>query len=331
MIEPWRVRREFTEMFSGEPRLFVAPGRVNLIGEHTDYNDGFVLPIAIDRRTIVAAKTRTDRVVRVHSRNAGETREFDLDQPAMRMRRHWLDYVEGVARCLEETGIRLSGADLLAQTDVPEGAGLSSSAAFEIATGLALQTLAGVPVDRIKLALTAQRAEHTYVGTRCGIMDQFISALGIEGHALLIDCRSLQATTVPVPTVDIDIVICNSGVKHELASSAYNTRRGECERGVEALRELLPGIRALRDVSAGELELMDSRLPYPIRQRCRHVVTENSRTLQAADALRRGEFGWDFSWRARIAPFVTITKSVYRSWTLSSKLPIRFQASTARA
>jgi galactokinase len=289
VIEAWRVRREFEELFTGEPRLFAAPGRVNLIGEHTDYNDGFVLPAAIDRQTVVAARARNDRVVRVHSTSAGETVQFNLDEPGAGMRQHWLDYVEGVARCLEDTGIRLVGADLLVRTDVPDGAGLSSSAAFEISTGLALQTLSGVPLDRVKLALAAQRAEHTYVGVMCGIMDQFISALGVEGHALLIDCRSLHATPVPMEMSDVDLVICNTGVKHALADSEYNKRRAECEQGVELLRAFLPGIQSLRDVTPGELDVVESRLPYPIRQRCRHVVHENARTLQAADALRRGE------------------------------------------
>ena len=269
--------------------MFRAPGRVNLIGEHTDYNDGFVLPIAIDRETLVAARARADRHVRVYSVNEGAGAEFDLDVPGPTRRGLWLDYVEGVARALERRGVRLCGADMSLLSDVPVGAGLSSSAALEVSTGLALSAVAGHDVDRVTLALAGQEAEHTYVGAQVGIMDQFISALDRKGHALLIDCRTLEATPVPLDTSEVAVCICDSRVKHELAASEYNTRRAECERGVALLREVLPGVKALRDVSVTEFEQHAGRLPEPVRRRCRHIVTENERTLNAAGTLRRGD------------------------------------------
>jgi galactokinase len=288
LIESEPLRQIFRERYGAEPRLFRAPGRVNLIGEHTDYNDGFVLPMAIDRETVVAAAPRTDRRVRLFSLNAEESFEFDLDRPGAKQRGLWLDYVEGVAQALEARGVTLRGADLGVASDVPVGAGLSSSAALEVSAGLALASVSEREVDRVRLALAGQAAEHEYVGIKCGIMDQFIAALGRAGHALLIDCRSLEAKLIPFETTDVAVVICDTRVKHELSSSEYNTRRAECERGVEILRESLPGVRALRDVSVSDLERYGERLPEVIGKRCRHVVTENERTLAAAEALRAG-------------------------------------------
>jgi galactokinase len=292
MIDAAALRRAFRDVYGAAdkaPRLFRAPGRVNLIGEHTDYNDGFVLPMAIDRETCVAAAPRADRRVRVFSMNLDEHAEFDLDQPGERERGIWLDYIEGVARALERRGVRLSGADLVINSDVPVGAGLSSSAALEVSAGLALASIAGVEVDRVELALAGQEAEHTYVGAKVGIMDQFIAALGRAGHALLIDCRTLETEAIPVDTTETLVVICDTRVKHELSASEYNTRRAECEQGVELLgRAGLEGIRALRDVSEADFERYGHALPDVVGRRCRHVVTENARTLAAADALKGG-------------------------------------------
>ncbi|MBC8145967.1 MAG: galactokinase [bacterium] len=289
MVDPKSVLERFSAMFGREARVFAAPGRVNLIGEHTDYNDGFVLPIAIDRQTITAAAKRDDRRMRVHSANANETLEFNLDEPGNGNRGIWLDYVEGVARVLESRGTRLVGADLFIDSDVPLGAGLSSSAALEVSTGYAMLSIADVEIDRIQLALAAQKAEHSYVGTLCGIMDQFISALGQRNNALLIDCRYLDASPVPIDTSEIAVVICDSNVRHELATSEYNTRRRECERSVELLRVALPGIQALRDVTLVDFDEHGHLLPDPLIRRARHVVTENVRTITTTIALRAGE------------------------------------------
>ena len=289
MINAAALRRAFQQKYGTEPRLFRAPGRVNLIGEHTDYNDGFVLPMAIDRETVVAAAARDDRRVRVHSLNLNETAEFDLQQPPSAERGSWVSYIEGVARVLEARGALLSGADLVLESDVPVGSGLSSSAALEISVGMTLLTLSGIEIDRIALALAGQKAEHEYVGAMVGIMDQFVAALGQRGHALLIDCRTLQTQPIPVDMSQTVVVVCDTRVKHELSSSEYNTRRAECERGVEILSGSLPGIRALRDVSVEDFQEHEEELPEPIRRRCRHVVTENARTLAAAQVLRSGD------------------------------------------
>lgn len=288
MIERQTLWSEFRERFGRAPRLFRAPGRVNLIGEHTDYNGGFVLPMAIDLETVVAAAPRDDRKVRVYSLNMNEAAEFDLENPGTPRCGVWLDYVEGVAQALLSRGARLVGADLMISSDVVPGSGLSSSAALEVATGLALTSVAGEDVDPVQLALAGQQAEHTYVGAMCGIMDQLVAVLGRGGHALLIDCRTLEATPVPLDTKDVGVVVCDSMMRHELASSEYNVRRAECERGVELLQEALPNISELRDVTPREFEQHGAPLPEPIRRRCRHVVTENERTLKAAASLRVG-------------------------------------------
>jgi galactokinase len=278
----------FRELYGSEPRLFRAPGRVNLIGEHTDYNEGFVLPMAIHRGTTVAAGKRADRIVRVHSVNMRESAQFDLDRPGPTQRGIWLDYVEGVAQALVSLGLSISGADLVITSDVSIGGGLSSSAALEISVATALVALSDVMVDKVQLALAGQKAEHTYVGAKTGIMDQFIATLAKADHALLIDCRTLEGTLVPLNLSGTTVVVCDTRVRHALASSEYNQRRAECERGVELLRSVVPGIRALRDVDIDAFKGKEHLLPGPIRRRCRHVITENARTLRATQALESG-------------------------------------------
>jgi galactokinase len=289
VIDLDRLCDVFRERYGTEPRLFRAPGRVNLIGEHTDYNDGYVLPMAIDRQTVVAAHARGDRLVRAFSLDLDSAVAFDLDRPGPKQRGSWLDYIEGVARALEASGLRLCGADLALGSDVPAGAGLSSSAALEVSVGLALTSIATHQIELARLALAGQQAEHDYVGIKCGIMDQFTAALGRAGQALLIDCRSFETSYIPLDPSRARIVICDSHVKHRLASSEYNTRRAECERGVGILRLALPHIRALRDVAISEFHAREHQLPEPVRGRCRHVISENARTLAAAEALRAGE------------------------------------------
>ena len=293
-VDSLQLKSEFAEIYGREPRLFRAPGRVNLIGEHTDYNGGFVLPMAIERGTTVAAAVRDDRKIRILSVNVNEAGEINLDAPEKTRRGTWLDYIEGMARILERRNIILRGADLLINSDVPSGAGLSSSAALEISVGLALSEISASPIEKVQLALAGQAAEHEFVGAKVGIMDQYISALGRKNHALLIDCRSLEAEQIPFAAQDSVIVICDSKVKHKLAASEYNTRRAECEKAVEILREFLPGITQLRDVGIRDFERYAAHLPEIIRKRCRHVVTENERTLNAAEALKKSdlnEFG----------------------------------------
>ncbi|MDQ6652498.1 MAG: galactokinase [Acidobacteriota bacterium] len=282
------LQEAFSGLYGKSARLFSAPGRVNLIGEHTDYNEGFVLPMAIDRRTFVAGAATDDNRVRVRSLDLDEERTFFLDDKKRRDSRSWVDYVEGVCRVLEESGNAIDGADLAISSEVPIGAGLSSSAALEISAGIALLSLAGCEVDLAQLALAGQKAEQVYAGTNCGIMDQLTAAFGQKNHALLIDCRSLLIKPIRLNLPDHAIVVCNTNVKHELATSAYNDRRLECERAVALLREMIPEIRALRDVTPSDLEQYEDLLPQPILRRCRHVLSENERTLRAAEALSEG-------------------------------------------
>ena len=290
MIERAELLKIFYDLYGTPARLFRAPGRVNLIGEHTDYNDGFVLPMAINHDVVVAAAARNDTLVRVHSINLGESLEFDLSLPGPPRRGIWLDYVEGVAQMLLRKGVPVGGANLVIQSDVPVGSGLSSSAALEVAVGYALWSVSGGNVDILELALAGQQAEHVYVGAMVGIMDQLTSAAGRAGHALLIDCRSLEIDQIPFDTSATDILICDSRVKHEIASSAYNKRREECEESVRLLKQALPYIRALRDVSISEFQEHQNLLTGDVKKRARHVVTENERTLKAAEALRRNDF-----------------------------------------
>jgi galactokinase len=292
-LEPQRLALQFQQHFAAEqPRFFYAPGRVNLIGEHTDYNEGFVLPIAIGMGTMVVGVSRPDRHICVHSLNENETVAFSLDAQTARPPGHWLNYVEGVARSLEERGYHLRGANLLIESNIPVGSGLSSSAALENATAFALLSLSGESVeDRVRIALAGQQAEHHYVGTQCGVMDQLVTALAQKGEALLIDCRSLATQSIPMHlSDDLALVICDSRVKHTLASSAYNLRVEECKRGMLALQQGLPQIHSLRDVTETLLSQYSPLITDDIiLKRVRHVVTENARTLEAAKALQAGD------------------------------------------
>jgi galactokinase len=290
MTNPSDLRNRSQEWTGKEPRIFRAPGRVNLIGEHTDYNEGFVMPAAVDFYTWVAITPRDDGRLRLMSLNFDEELNFDPSDTYSSSGHHWSDYVRGVAMVLKSQGKKLPGADLLISGDVPLGSGLSSSAAIEVASGYALLTLAGEIVSRNHLALACQRAEHEYVGTRCGIMDQFISANGKAGHALMLDCRSLDYSLLPLRN-DVSLVVCNTMVKHELASGEYNTRRRECEAGVKQLNSAFPSakFRALRDVRLDQLQEASSRMDNVIYRRCRHVVTENARVGESARHLQSGD------------------------------------------
>ena len=283
------VAQEFTTRFGRMSKVSRAPGRVNLIGEHTDYNDGFVMPAALEFATLVSAAPRPDRRIRVYSMIMAETREFDLDAPSPGGRREWSDYVFGVAVMLEKSGRRLAGADCVVFTDVPLGSGLSSSAALEVSVAHALLTAAGLPFEPIEIAKVCQRAENDYVGMRCGIMDQYVSACGVAGNALLIDCRSLESRNVPIAP-NLRLVIANSNVRHQHAGGEYNSRREACEEGVRLLRPHLGPIAALRDVTPADLERHRRALPELVYRRCRHIVTENARVLEAERALKAGDF-----------------------------------------
>jgi galactokinase len=287
VTNPDELAGAFVEMFGAQPRIFRAPGRVNLMGEHTDYNEGFVMPAAIDYSTFVAIAPREDRIISARSDHFPDTAELNLDLPP-KNRQHWSDYPLGVAVKLEEAGHPLKGANLLIHGDVPIGSGLSSSAAIEVSTALALLDNAGLSIDRLDLAQICQKAENEYAGIRSGLMDQFIACFGKKEHAVMLDCRSLESTALPLPE-GVKLVACNTMVKHQLASSEYNARREECEQGGRILSKHLPNIKSLRDVSIEDLERHGSDVPEVVYRRCRHVITENDRVLRAATALRNGE------------------------------------------
>jgi galactokinase len=279
-----RLDTTFANIFSESPRIHQAPGRVNLIGEHTDYNDGFVMPAAVGFFTSVAASARNDRMLVVRSENFQEQIEFSLDSLQPRGNHYWSDYVVGVAKILEMAGHQIPGANLLIYGDVPQGAGLSSSASLEVAVASALLDLSGSRVEPREIAILCQRAENEFVGARCGIMDQFVSSHGQSDHALLLDCRSLEYRLLPLPR-DVRLVICNSMVRHQIAGGEYNQRRAQCEEGVRLLAKHLPNIRALRDVTESDLAAWSQSLPEVVRSRCRHVIAENARVLRAQTAL----------------------------------------------
>ena len=282
------VAHQFRELY-GEPiGVFRAPGRVNLIGEHTDYNDGFVMPAALEFYTYVAAGPRTDRELSVYSIDFDETKCFHLDDLAGGPTGHWSDYVRGVAGVVNARGDAIRGANLVIKGEVPIGAGLSSSAALEVATALALLANSGLTWSRVDVAKACQRAEHEYAGTKCGIMDQFISCCARANHALLLDCRSLEYELLRIED-RVRIVICNTMVKHALAGGEYNRRRADCEAGVRFLQRYLPDIRALRDVSPSQLAEYGVGLPPETYRRCQHVISENARVLEAAQALKDGD------------------------------------------
>jgi len=291
------VRTEFSARYGGDPVITRAPGRVNLIGEHTDYNDGYVMPAAIGLYTYAAIRGRNDGRFRVQSLQQRETVEFDAGSPtetAGQGGELWSHYVRGVVQVLRDRGVATDGADLLVHGEVPLGSGLSSSAALEVAVAQAILELTGTRIPGPELAALCQRAENEYVGIRCGIMDQYTSACGRAEHALLLDCRALTHDLVPLNRASGDtraacIVVCNTMVRHELAVGAYNQRRTECEMGVAQFRELGAPIASLRDVTPGMLARFAADLDRTILRRCRHVVHENGRVTEAAAAIRRGD------------------------------------------
>ncbi len=291
-----RLRQNFREQFGAQPEVTArAPGRVNLIGEHTDYNDGFVLPVAIDREVRVSARRRSDSEVHLFAANFERRTVFHLEDVQHHPKERWSHYQRGVVLMLQRRGYKLGGFEAVIDGDVPSGAGLSSSAAVEVAMGTAITALFGLDVEPVQLALLCQEAENEFVGVNCGIMDQFISALGRRDHALFLDCRSLETRQVPLRGASgageagTQIVVSDTAVKRGLVDSEYNRRRAECEEAVRRLSQWLPGITALRDVTPERLEQHAAELPEVVWRRARHVVTENARVLASVDALLSGD------------------------------------------
>ena len=274
---------------SDERVVVRSPGRVNLIGEHSDYNEGFVLPGAIDRSILLAVSPRADSRVRLYAMDFQEEVETALS-PAMEPLHRWSDYLAGVAHEMIVAGYALRGFDCVFGGDIPVGAGMSSSAAIEGGLAFALDGIFNLGIDKLTLVKLAQKAENNFVGVRCGIMDQFINIFGKPGAALKLDCRSLAFETIPFARPDIRIVLCDTRVRRALAASEYNVRRRQCETGVASVRLRHPGIRSLRDVSAGMLEEYRKELDPVVYRRCAYVIEENARVLRSCDHLRANNF-----------------------------------------
>jgi galactokinase len=270
--------------FNAEPAIFAAPGRVNIIGEHTDYAEGFVMPAAIDFATLAAISPRTDGKIVIYSENYGEERTFDAAALPAKGSKHWSDYPLGVVVILAGEGIKVGGFSVSIWGDVPLGSGLSSSAAIEVATALAVTSLAGVEIPRPKLARLCQRVENEFVGANCGIMDQFISANGKANHALLLDCRDLSFKLAPIPE-NVALVIANTMVKHSVAGGEYTSRRAQVEEAAAVIGKHRPEVKFLRDATIEDLDKWSSEMSPDAVKRARHVISECVRTVAACDAL----------------------------------------------
>jgi galactokinase len=279
----------FHNRFGTKPVVAVrAPGRVNLIGEHTDYNQGFVFPVALECEVKIWASPRPDSQVYLYSLNFEQDDRFELLNLKKTNLAPWSNYVRGVIKELQYAGYSIRGFNALIYGDVPVGSGLSSSAALEVATAVMLVELFKLQISKPELALLCQQAENNFVGVNCGIMDQFISLLGEKDKALLIDCRDLTYKAVPLPMEGFSLVICDSRAPRELAASAYNQRRQECQEGVLKLKRFYPSIKSLRDVSLEQFKAVELKISEIVRKRCRHVITENDRTLRAVEVLKAG-------------------------------------------
>jgi galactokinase len=289
MHDPALFRSMHQARFQADPSIFVAPGRVNLIGEHTDYAEGFVMPAAINFATLAGISTRTDGKIAIYSENYAKQRTFDVAELPTAASNHWSDYPLGVVSILAEMGNTIPGFSLSLWGDVPLGSGLSSSASVEVATALAVMSLIGVTYPGPVLARLCQRAENEFVGANCGIMDQFISANGAENHALLLDCRDLSFKLVPIPA-NVALVIANTMVKHAIAGGEYTSRRAEVEEAATVIGKHRPGVKFLRDATLNDLGKWGQEMSPNALKRARHVVSENTRTVQAAKALLNGDF-----------------------------------------
>jgi len=277
----------FVKCFGEEPRWTVAaPGRVNLIGEHTDYNEGYVLPMAIQRYTLMTGKRTSDREATLHSETTGDTAAFSVRQRAQRGDPPWSNYIRGVVAGFQDRGQKFSGFSGVIDSTLPYGGGLASSAALEVAAATLIEALYGKVLDPMEKALLCQKAEHDFAGVPCGIMDQYTSILAKEDHALLLDCRTRETTLVGMKDPSITVLVVNTNVRHRLAESEYAKRRAQCETAAKAL-----GVAALRDVSSRELQAGQTHLDPVVFKRARHVVTENERTLLMASAIQAGD--WD--------------------------------------
>jgi galactokinase len=282
------IETTFKELFQKEPLTVYSPGRINLIGEHTDYNEGFVMPAAIDKKMIVAIAANRTRQAKVYSLDFEEEFAFDLDSFGPK-KGHWATYIMGVTAQLQQAGYNVQGFDMVFGGDIPVGAGLSSSAAFEAAVGFALNTLFGFKIPNRSLIHYAQKAEHLFAGVQCGIMDQFASVMGKKGHVIRLDCRSLEFQHFPLNLPNHSILLIDTNVKHSLADSAYNKRRQECQEGVLAAQKLNPGIKSLRDIDLTLLDAIKSDISQTVYNRCKYIIEENNRVLAGSELLDKND------------------------------------------
>jgi len=282
------VVKKFKEIFKNEPIVSRAPGRVNLIGEHTDYNDGFVLPAAIDKEIVFALQKNSLKKIRAFSIDKNQNSECELAN--LKPKGGWINYIIGVFSEIVSKGVKIEGTDIVFAGDVPLGAGMSSSAALECALANGLNTLYNGKLDKLELALAAQAAEHNFAGVKCGLMDQFASMFGKNNHVIKLDCRSIQYEYFHFDFTDFKLVLCNTNVNHSLASSEYNIRRSQCEEGVHEIKKKFPDVKNLRDVTAGMMEKMNGEFDPVIFKRCQYVTEENSRVEKACQALQQNDF-----------------------------------------
>jgi galactokinase len=284
------LSQKYADWFGGPPQFLVrAPGRVNLIGEHTDYNDGFVFPAAIDFDVQMAGSPRPDGQVRAYSTTFDQMSTFPLARIESSQDAPWSNYIRGVARILQDEGYKLNGMNVIVEGTVPISSGLSSSAAMEVAACLAFEAAGEFQIDPVRRALIGQRAEREFVGVQVGIMEKLISAIGRANHGLLLDTRSLEFELVPLPKEGVAIVVGDTNKPRGLVDSEYNTRRSECEQAVAALQKSYPDVKALRDVDAQQLSDHAADLPEVVFRRARHVVTENDRVIRSVAALKAGD------------------------------------------
>jgi galactokinase len=280
-----KIKNKFRQLYGHDPYLFCAPGRINIIGEHTDYNEGFVLPAAIDKAMYFAVSPNNTGRHRIFALNLNRKAEFDTDKINIQTTDTWSNYLLGVIAQLKKKAINTPGLDVVFGGEIPTGAGLSSSAALTCGFMFAINSIYQLDLSNQEMAMAAQMAEHEYAGVKCGIMDQFAVLYGQAGHAIKLDCRSLGFVYIPAKAEEYSFILCNSGVKHKLAASEYNTRRKECEQGVNILSQYFEGIRTLRDASHDQLKKCADSLPGNIYKRCTYVIDENIRVLRACEAM----------------------------------------------
>ncbi len=282
------IKSKFESVFMSEPLILIAPGRINLIGEHTDYNEGFVLPASIDKHIVFAVAKNNESLLRFVSNDLNDEIELPVDKIEP-VEKHWANYLLGVIAQIKKMGKSIAGVDCVFGGNIPLGAGLSSSAALETGFAYALNELFQLGLTKLEIVQLSQKAEHEYAGVKCGIMDQFTSVFGQKDKVIRLDCRSLEYELFPLKLDEFKIILCDTHVKHTLASSEYNTRRHECEEGISILKKHYPSIHSLRDVTLEMLEKHKTEFNPVVFKRCKFVVEENKRLLDACEALARNE------------------------------------------